>query len=158
MGVYGVYVNILACVCVFLGVNNIGRKLGLGVALVVMPIIIAIAALVLAFAPTLSVAFWIMVFCKGLNYALNQPSKEQLYIPTSPETKYKVKAFMEMFGSRSSKALGSLVNMVKQFVSSESFILFSTLASLGMVGVWLYAAVFLAKTHREAVAQKRVVC
>lgn len=158
LGVYGVYTNILACVCVALGVNNIGRKLGLGVALTVTPIIIAIAALVLAFKPTLSIAFWIMVFCKGLNYALNQPSKEQLYIPTTPETKYKVKAFMEMFGSRSSKAFGSLINIVKQFVSSESFILFSTLASLGMVGVWLYTALFLARTHKQAIAEKKVVC
>lgn len=158
MGVYGVYVNILACICVFLGVNNIGRKLGLSVALIVMPIIIAIAALILAFKPTLAIAFWIMVFSKGLNYALNQPSKEQLYIPTTPETKYKVKAFMEMFGSRSSKAFGSVVNMVKQFVSSESFILFSTAASLGMVGVWLYTALYLAKTHKQAIAEKRVVC
>jgi ATP:ADP antiporter, AAA family len=158
MGVYGVYTNIVACVCVFLGVNNIGRKLGLAVALVITPIIIAVASLVLAFSPTLSVAFWIMVFCKGLNYALNQPSKEQLYIPTTPETKYKVKAFMEMFGSRSSKAFGSVVNMVKQFVTSETFILFSTIASLGMVGVWLYTALYLAKTHKQAIAEKRVVC
>lgn len=158
MGVYGVYVNILACICVFLGVNNIGRKLGLSVALVVMPIVIAVAAVILAFKPTLAIAFWIMVFSKGLNYALNQPSKEQLYIPTTPETKYKVKAFMEMFGSRSSKALGSGINIVKQFVTSETFILFSTVASLGMVGVWLYVALFLAKTHKQAVAEKRVVC
>jgi ATP:ADP antiporter, AAA family len=158
MGTYGVYTNIVACICVFLGVNNIGRKLGLGVALIITPIIIAAAALLLAFSPTLTIAFWIMVFCKGLNYALNQPSKEQLYIPTTPETKYKVKAFMEMFGSRSSKALGSLINIVKQFVTSETFILFSTAASLGMVGVWLYAALFLAKTHKQAIAEKRVVC
>lgn len=158
MGVYGVYTNILACVCVFLGVNNIGRKLGLSVALIVMPIVIAIAALILAFKPTLAIAFWIMVFSKGLNYALNQPSKEQLYIPTTPETKYKVKAFMEMFGSRSSKALGSGINIVKQFVTSETFILFSTAASLGMVGIWLYVALYLAKTHKQAITEKRVVC
>ena len=67
-----------------------------------------------------------MVFSKGLNYALNQPSKEQLYIPTTPETKYKVKAFMEMFGSRGSKAVGLRYQCVKQFVTSETFILFST--------------------------------
>ena len=158
LGAFGVYTNILAAACIFLGVNNIGRKLGLSVALVVMPVIIGIAALILAFKPTLAIAFWIMVFCKGLNYALNQPSKEQLYIPTTPETKYKVKAFMEMFGSRGSKALGSVINMVKQFVTSETFILFSTVASLGMVGVWLYTALYLARTHKQAIAEKRVVC
>ena len=49
MGVFGVYTNIVAWICVALGVNNIGRKLGLSVALVVMPIVIAIAALILAF-------------------------------------------------------------------------------------------------------------
>lgn len=158
MGTFGVYTNIVAWICVAVGVNNIGRKLGLSVALVVMPIIVGIAALVLASASTLTIAFWIMVFCKGLNYALNQPSKEQLYIPTTPETKYKVKAFMEMFGSRGSKALGSAINALKRFMSVEGFILFSTVASLGMVGVWLYAAMYLAKTHKKAIAEKRVVC
>ena len=158
MGVFGVYTNIVAWICVAVGVNNIGRKLGLTVALVIMPIVIAIASLVLASAATLTTAFWIMVFCKGLNYALNQPSKEQLYIPTTPETKYKVKAFMEMFGSRGSKALGSGINALKSFMAVESFILFSTIASLGMVGVWLYAAIYLAKTHKKAVTAKQVVC
>lgn len=158
MGTFGVYTNIVAWICVALGVNNIGRKLGLSVALVVMPVIVGIAALVLASASTLTIAFWIMVCCKGLNYALNQPSKEQLYIPTTPETKYKVKAFMEMFGSRGSKAVGSGINALKRFMTVESFILFSTLASLGMVGVWLYAALYLAKTHKKAIAEKQVVC
>ena len=158
MGVFGVYTNIVAWIWCCVGVNNIGRKLGLTVALVIMPIVIAIASLVLASAATLTTAFWIMVFCKGLNYALNQPSKEQLYIPTTPETKYKVKAFMEMFGSRGSKALGSGINALKSFMAVESFILFSTIASLGMVGVWLYAAIYLASTHKKAVTAKQVVC
>ena len=158
MGKFGVYVNVAAWICVALGVNNIGRKLGLKAALLVTPVIVGIATLVLAKAATLTTAFWIMVFCKGLNYALNQPSKEQLYIPTTPETKYKVKAFMEVFGSRGSKATGSAFNAVKRFMSTESFILFSTIASLGMVGVWLFAAIYLAKTHKKAIAEKTVVC
>ncbi len=158
MGTFGVYTNVVAWICVLLGVNNIGRKLGLSVALVIMPIIVGIASLVLASASTLTIAFWIMVCCKGLNYALNQPSKEQLYIPTTPETKYKVKAFMEMFGSRGSKAVGSGINALKRFMTTDSFIFFSTVASLGMVGVWLYAALYLAKTHKKAVAEKQVVC
>lgn len=158
LGMFGVYTNAVAWACIALGVNNIGRKLGLSVALIVTPIVIAISTIAIAFTPTLTAAFWIMVFCKGLNYALNQPSKEQLYIPTTPETKYKVKAFMEMFGSRGSKAMGSAINIMKRFMTGETFIIFTTAVSLGLVGVWMYAALYLARVHKKAVSEKRVVC
>ena len=158
MGKFGLYTGIVSCGSVFLGVNNIGRKLGLSVALVVLPVLVAIATLVLASTPTLEIAFWIMVIIKGLNYALNQPSKEQLYIPTKQETKYKVKAFIEMFGSRGSKATGSVINAFKRFITPEGFLMISTIASLGMIGVWIYAALFLARTHKRAVSKNEVVC
>ena len=99
-----------------------------------------------------------MIFCKGINYALNQPAKEQLYIPTTKETKYKAKAWVEMFGARSSKGLGSVITSSRKILGAQGFIWFSLLASLGLISIWLVAAVFLGKTHSQAIKEDRPVC
>jgi len=158
LGNYGVWTNTLALVCLLLGVGNIGRKLGLTTALVLLPVIIAIATLILNFNLSLQVAFWVMVISKALNYALNQPAKEQLYIPTTKEAKYKAKGWIEMFGSRSSKAGGSAINAVKVLMSTNAFMYFSMFASLGLCGIWFLIALYLGRTHKKAVDTHTVVC
>lgn len=158
LGGYGVMVNTMSLVCLLLGVNNISRKLGLTVSLALLPVIIAFATIVLNVSLSLTVAFWIMVLSKALNYALNQPAKEQLYIPTSKDAKYKAKAWIEMFGSRSSKALGSGINMLKPILGTQYFVIFAMMSSLGLCGVWFLVALFLGRTHKQAVDQNKVVC
>ena len=157
LGEYGAMTNALALVCLLLGISNIARWLGLTVSLVLLPIIIGVASLILAFNINLTVAMWVMIFSKALNYALNQPSKEQLYIPTTREAKYKAKAWIEMFGSRGSKALGSGINALKAPLGAY-FLMFSTVASIGLVAVWFFTALYLGRTHKQAVDQNKVVC
>ena len=40
--------------------------------------------------PTLDSIFYGLTVVKGMSYALNNPAKEMLYIPTAPGVKYKV--------------------------------------------------------------------
>ena len=158
LGDYGVMTNTVAFLCLVLGVGNIGRRIGLTLSLAIFPLLIAVAVLALWVSPTLNVALLIMIGSKGLNYAFNQPAKEQLYIPTTKETKYKAKAWIEMFGSRSSKAGGSAINVFKHFMAADLFLAVSSLVSLGLIGVWVFVALYLGKTHRKAVEQQKVVC
>jgi ATP:ADP antiporter, AAA family len=156
LGWYGVWTNAISLACIVLGINSIGRKLGLSAALVFTPILVGFGVVALWMSPTLQVAFWIMVISKAINYALNQPSKEQLYIPTTKDTKYKAKAWTEMFGSP--KAGGSLINLVQKFVTPELFITVSSLVSFGLIGGWVFCALYLGKTHKKAVSENKVVC
>ena len=55
------------------------------------------------------VAFGAMVTLKACSYALNNPTKEILYQPTSPAVRYKAKSWIDIFGARGAKALGSIV-------------------------------------------------
>lgn len=158
LGEYGVWTNGLALLCLLLGINSIGRKLGLTISLVMLPVLIAGFVGALWISPTLQVAFWVMVFSKAINYALNQPAKEQLYIPTTKDTKYKAKAWTEMFGSRSSKAAGSGINLLKKFMAPEMFATISSLSSFGLIGVWILCAIYLGKTHKKAISENKVVC
>lgn len=155
---FAMWTNGVALASLLLGAGAVGRKLGLTRTLLLLPILIAVAVLVMSFSPVLHIAFMIMVISKGINYALNQPAKEQLYIPTSKDSKYKAKAWIDMFGSRSSKGLGSIVNGFKGIAGAEMFMIISAAASLGMIGVWIFAALFLGRTHAQAVKEDRLVC
>lgn len=90
---YAVMTGVVATLCVLLGINNIQRKLGMTASLVLLPILMAVAVgFVKMYPNAISVAFWIMVLAKAVNYALNQPTLKQLYIPTTKDTKYKAQA------------------------------------------------------------------
>ncbi len=155
---YAVWVNLMALICAVLGAGKISKKLGLQKTLLCMPVLVAIAALVLAYMPQLNVVFWVMVLLKGINYSLNQPAKEQLYIPTSKDSKYKAKSWIDAFGSRSSKGLGGAVHDFFKAMGPDMFILGTLTVSFGLIGIWTYAAFFLGKVHEQAIKENRIVC
>ncbi|MEX0671857.1 MAG: Npt1/Npt2 family nucleotide transporter [Candidatus Babeliales bacterium] len=158
LGDFGGWTNFVALVCLVLGVSNIQKKLGLSASLALLPILVAVAVLTLRFNPILAVAFWIMVLSKAFNYALNQPSIQQLYIPTTKDAKYKAKAFIEMFGSRGSKAMGSGVNILGKYMPLGQFLMVSSIASMGLISVWFFVALYLGRTCTKAIVEKKVVC
>lgn len=51
---------------------------------------------------------------QGLTYALNEPCKEMLYLPTSDAIKFKAKGWIDVFGSRVAKGVGSFVTLTSR--------------------------------------------
>lgn len=165
LGDYAVWVNVVSFACLLFGVSNIQRRLGLKFTLAMMPFIIGVAIAMFYVNPVVSVVFWIMVGAKAFNYALNGPAMKQLYVPTSQEVKYKSQAWIETFGSRSSKAAGSGINMLsKPFVGwfgpagVALHIAACTYFSFGLLAVWFFIALFLGKTYDKAIKEDKVVC
>ncbi|MBN2267170.1 MAG: hypothetical protein JW725_02395 [Candidatus Babeliaceae bacterium] len=169
-GGFGTMVSTVALISLLLGIGNIGRKIGIRLSLALIPVLIAGGVVLMYFASgspqALWYAFWVCVFAKAINYALGQPSKEQLYIPTSKDAKYKSKALLEMFGGRSSKASGAAVMGLKQWMDKASALagsvghglFFITAASLGVCAFWFAVALYLGKRNRQAVERNEVVC
>lgn len=155
-GGFGVYVSTLALLSLLLGIGKIGRKIGITMSLALMPLLMITNIVVLKVSPVLSVVFWIMVASKGINYALGQPSKEQLFIPTTKDSKYKAKTWVDMFGSRFSKATGSGIKLVQTMLGLGSFFLLGTSAMICVV--WFIFAMYLGKTNTHAVDNNEVVC
>lgn len=164
---YGAMTGVVSTICVLFGINKIQRVLGMKVSLLMLPLLTAFAVLMIKFnAQSLMVAFWIVVLAKAVNYALNQPTLKQLYIPTSKDTKYKAQAWIEMFGGRFSKGSGSYINtfqrpLVATYGAIDGvarFLMFSSLVSFGLVGVWLVVAIYVAKTYDNAIKEKKIVC
>lgn len=157
LGNYAVQVNIVSFLCLLLGVNNIARYLGVKVSLALMPIIIGgFIALFLAY-NNLDVLLWLMILAKAINYALNNPVMKQLYVPTTADVKYKSQAWIETFGSRSSKATGSIFNILNKLLGQHVILATSVLA-FGLCSFWFFVAIYLANTYQKAVDQKKVVC
>ena len=89
LSIYSSSVNIVSLLCLLLGISNVTRVLGVGVALAAMPIIIALALFCFLTLDSLSFLFALMVGSKAINYALNGPALKQLYIPTTTDVRFK---------------------------------------------------------------------
>lgn len=155
LGQFGVTTGIVAFFCLLAGVSNINRWLGLTASLLISPIVMGILIL-LNITCNFSLIMWLIVFSNVINYALHQPTKEQLYIPTTHEAKYKTKAWIEIFGFRGAKALGSAINVGITCLSNSFFI--STGISLVLVLFWLLIALFLGRRHNKALLTNKLIC
>ncbi len=166
LGQYGTYVNIVSLACLLLGVSNITRILGVGVALAMMPIIFGFALLGFITLDSLNFLFALMVGSKAINYALNGPAMKQLYIPTTHDVRYKSQAWIETFGSRGSKEAGSIFNMLLaplkksmgEVAGRARYIMLSSYLGFTLVAIWFFIALFLGKTYKKAIDQNKVVC
>jgi AAA family ATP:ADP antiporter len=158
MGWYGMWVNIVSLTCLLLGVSNITRYLGVGAALVMMPIIVGLAFSAFIYSPTPMFLLVIMVGAKAVNYALNGPAMKQLYIPTTPDVRSKSQAWIETFGSRGAKQMASNFNFFYKSLGAAKYMMFASVFGYSLIFAWFFVAVFLGKTYKKAIDEKRVVC
>jgi len=166
LSLYGSSVNIVSLACLLLGISNVTRFLGVGAALAAMPVIVGCALFGFLTMDSLSFLFILMVGSKAINYALNGPALKQLYIPTTPDVRFKAQAWIETFGSRASKEAGSLFNMLlsplqKAFgevIGKAHYLMLSGLVGFPLLGLWLIVAIFLGRTFRKAIHDKKMVC
>jgi len=73
--------------------------------------------------------------------------------------------WIEAFGGRSSKSIGSAVNLLRKFYTSKHgaigaalFLNVSSVISIALVGIWFFVAFFLSTKHKKAVANNEFVC
>jgi AAA family ATP:ADP antiporter len=109
MGLFGQATNTLSFLLSLLGTSAVIRYLGLRLTLLLFPTLCLAVIIMVRLKPTLYVVFSAMMLLKANSYALNNPTKEMLYQPTSSAVRYKAKSWIDIFGARGSKALGSLV-------------------------------------------------
>jgi AAA family ATP:ADP antiporter len=153
LGQFGMATNGIALAMALLGTSYLMRRFGLVFCLLAFPTSLAIAIGVMFYSfkfaqltphTELTIIFTVMIISKGLSYALNNPAKDMMYIPTSKDAKFKSKGWIDMFGSRFAKALGS---QVTGFFKNDLAMLmvYGSLASLGLIGIWLGSALFVGR-------------
>lgn len=147
LGYFGIATNSVALIFSLFGTSFFLRRFGLTFCLVMYPIGVGVVIFNVLAASSLMMLFIAMVAIKGLSYALNNPAKEILYIPTSKDVKFKTKGWIDMFGNRSAKALGSGINTF--FTSIPTLLLYGSLISLGIVSVWILIAFYVGRAHAK---------
>ncbi|MFZ0565319.1 MAG: hypothetical protein WAM28_03955, partial [Chlamydiales bacterium] len=97
---------------------------------------------------------------------LNGPALKQLYIPTTPDVKFKAQAWIETFGSRSSKQAGSLFNMslgplqnaFGATLGRSYYLALSGFLCFPLLTLWLFLAIFLGNSFKRAVSTNTTIC
>lgn len=166
LSVYASSVNTVSLLCLLLGISNVTRFLGVKVALATMPIIVGIALVGFIGLDSLTFLFSLMVGSKAINYALNGPALKQLYIPTTPDVKFKAQAWIETFGSRSSKQMGSIFNMslaplqkaFGELAGKAHYLTLSGVICFPLLIFWFVVAIFLGRSFQKAVDNHRMIC
>ncbi len=163
-GKYGMSVNGMVLVFSFLGTSFFMRRYGIRFCLLAYPIIVGIVLCGLLILDGMNLdsiqmmwtLFGVMIIIKGLSYALNNPTKEVIYIPTTKDIRFKAKGWIESFGGRTAKASGSVINVAFAKNLSE-LLFFGTLISLGIVGGWIIVANLLGKKFNKLQAENKIV-
>lgn len=166
LSIYASSVNIVSLLCLLLGISNVTRYLGIGMALALMPIIVGLALVGFMTLDSLTFLFVLMVGSKAINYALNGPALKQLYIPTTTDVRFKAQAWIETFGSRASKEAGSLFNMLLkplqtifgEVAGKANYIILSGAIGFPLLIIWFVVALSLGRNFKQAIAAKKVIC
>lgn len=166
LSIYGSSVNIVTLMCFILGISNITRYLGVGVALTAMPVIVGIALFSFMHVDTLTFLFGLIVGSKAINYALNGPALKMLYIPTTTDVRFKAQAWIETFGARASKQAGSVFNMslkplqnaFGEIAGKAHYLTFSGFLGFPLIALWFVTALYLGATYNKAIKQEKSVC
>lgn len=149
---YGLAVQAISCVFALIGTSVFHRWFGIRTSLIAYPFCIGVFIVWYLLSPTLWTIVYVMLIAKALGYALNQPTKEALYIPTSRNIKYKSKAWIEMFGKRFSKASGSVVNgMVGQALTLAGGF------TIGLIALWVGLAAVIGKVFNKTVEENKLI-
>ena len=125
-------------------------RLGVRVALLVLPMAILGASAGFAALPILWVGCFLNTADNGFSYSINQSAKESLYVPTSKDEKYKAKAFIDMFVQRFAKAIAVLVSLAITAIFVEfASIRWLSAVTLPLIVIWIFAASYAGKRFRE---------
>ncbi len=109
LGQFGQLTNILSFIVSFFGFSYLVHRIGVRRSLMILPVFLFIAVIVTNLVNNMWVMFVFVSISKSLIFSLHDPVKEILYMPTSDAIKYKAAAWIDVFGCRFAKAIGSFI-------------------------------------------------
>lgn len=154
LGKFGIYTNGVSLVLAFVGTSFFIRRFGLTFCLLAFPATVAAVIAGVYVMPSLWAFFYAMIAVKALSYALNNPCKEIMYIPTSKDVKFKAKSWIDSFGGRSAKGLGSQINML---IPMELLASLGSLVCFGVIGLWVFVAYYVGTTNDKLVRENKII-
>ena len=157
-----VYLSLIGFVIQVGLTSRIHRVLGIGFALLVLPMSLGTTAVIMLFNRALWAPGLARVLDTSLRYTVDKTSREVLFLPLPAELKYRAKPFIDVTVDRLSKGLGALLILVliKDWGLGWDWQQLSY-ASLTMVGLWVVTAMQARKeylrTFRRSIERQDVM-
>lgn len=135
----------LISIAVNLGITPlVHRYLGVIAGLLVQPLMLVLCSYGFVLQPGLLLGAALKISDRGLSYSINRASKELLYVPIDPVLIYQAKAWIDMFGYRLFKGLGSLlILLLTQWLPLQLGLSQLSWLTLAICGVWIAALIYL---------------
>ncbi|MCF7221208.1 NTP/NDP exchange transporter [Marilutibacter chinensis] len=127
--------------------GRVAQRLGIGVLLVSVPLVVAAGFLWLAFAPTFAVLAVVMIVRRAGEYAFVRPGREMLYTVVSPEAKYKGKNFIDTVVYRGADAVSGWVKTLVDMIAQQPAV--AAIAGASIALVWAATGGRLARAQRR---------
>ena len=102
-------VNLLTFGLALFVTGRIVGKLGMPTGLALMPALVCVGMLILAFAPVLTMVLALQVVRRSGNYGLTRPAREMLYTHVNREDRFKTKPVIDIVVYRGGDAVSSAI-------------------------------------------------
>jgi len=160
-GQVGTIAGVVSVITQFFLVSFVIRTFGLTRALLVLPLVMALASGIYFTMPGLMAGALLTISDNSLSYSMNQTARETLFVPMSPDIKYKARAFINMFVQRSGKGIAIVMALGLSAVPVR----YLSLIALGAIFVWALLAAYsgrkfeaLTRTPEPAMSPPRGIC
>jgi ATP:ADP antiporter, AAA family len=127
--------------------GRIAKKLGIGVLLVAVPLVVTAGFFWLALAPTFAVLAVVMVVRRAGEYAFVRPGREMLYTVVPPQEKYKAKNFNDTVVYRGADAVSAWVKAGIDMMAQQPAIAMVIGSAIALT--WAYNGAALARMQRR---------
>ncbi|MBY0493592.1 MAG: MFS transporter [Cyanobacteria bacterium] len=136
-----VYLSLIGFVIQVGLTSRIHRVLGIGFALLILPMSLGTTAVIMLFNRALWAPGLARILDTSLRYTVDKTSREVLFLPLPSELKYRAKPFIDVTMDRFAKGMGALLILVliKDWGAGLDWQQLSY-ASLTMVGLWVLTA------------------
>jgi AAA family ATP:ADP antiporter len=146
-GIIDIVVQSLAIVTQLFVTGRVAKKLGIGVLLVAVPLVVTAGFLWLALAPTFAVLAVVMVVRRAGEYAFVRPGREMLYTVVAPQEKYKAKNFNDTVVYRGADAVSAWVKAGIDMMAQQPAIAMVVGSAIALT--WAYNGAALARMQRR---------
>lgn len=141
----------------FLGTRTLLHLFGERICLLIVPGIAALILIYFTLTYTPTAIIVSLVLIQAINYAFAQPVRESLYIPTLKDIKFKSKSWIDAFGSRFAKSIGSGFIMTYQNLGPTLFLPLHAVFFGSIILCWSATAFLLGKRYNQAIKNNEVI-
>jgi AAA family ATP:ADP antiporter len=146
-------VNLVGLLLQLFVVSRVLKYLGVGTAIMILPLIALGGYLIAAFYPVLAMVRWAKTAENATDYSVQNTVRQVLFLPTTREQKYKAKQAIDTFFVRAGDVLSAVVVFAGTTwlaFSAQSFALFN----VALVIIWLILAILIGRHHKRLTASR----